>query len=204
MRIILASSSPRRRQLMELLGIEFEVEKPDVEEEFLESPEETVRELSLRKAEWVFKKRKEEEILVIGSDTVVVLDGNILGKPESLEEAKGMLKKLSGKWHVVYTGVAFVSSETKDVIVSSTKVRFRELPESVIDYYVEKYRPLDKAGAYGIQDFAAVFVEKIEGDFFTVVGFPLGMVWQYLYEKGWWKVASKREDDKGGARVAFG
>lgn len=76
-------------------------------------------------------------------------------------------------------------------------MKFRDIPDEVIDYYVENYHPFDKAGGYGIQDFAAVFVEKMEGDFFTVMGFPVGLVWQYLYEKGWWKIAPKREVDKG-------
>ncbi|PLV55786.1 Maf family nucleotide pyrophosphatase [Thermotoga sp. SG1] len=197
MRIILASSSPRRKELMKLLGIEFEIKPPEIDENVSGEPAEVVKELSLKKAAHVFQREGSENVLVIGSDTVVVLDGKILGKPKTEEEAKEFLKRLSGRWHTVYTGVAFVSNSEKDVFVSSTRVKFRDIPDEVIDYYVENYHPFDKAGGYGIQDFAAVFVEKMEGDFFTVMGFPVGLVWQYLYEKGWWKVASKREVDKG-------
>jgi len=181
---------------MKLLGIEFEVKHPEVEENISGEPVEVVRKLSLRKATYVFQREKSENVLVIGSDTVVVLGREILGKPRTTKEAKEFLRKLSGRWHVVYTGVAFVSDSAEDIFVSSTRVKFRDPPDEVIDYYVENYRPLDKAGGYGIQDFAAVFVEKVEGDFFTVMGFPVGLVWQYLYEKGWWKVASKRKVDK--------
>jgi len=182
---------------MKLLGIEFEIKPPEIEENVSGEPAEVVKELSLKKAAHVFQREGSENVLVIGSDTVVVLDGKILGKPKTEEEAKDFLRRLSGRWHTVYTGVAFVSSSEKDVFVSSTRVKFRDIPDEVIDYYVENYHPFDKAGGYGIQDFAAVFVEKMEGDFFTVMGFPVGLVWQYLYEKGWWKIASKREVDKG-------
>ncbi|MDK2785825.1 MAG: nucleoside triphosphate pyrophosphatase [Thermotoga sp.] len=182
---------------MKLLGIEFEIKPPEIEENVSGEPAEVVKELSLKKAAHVFQRKGSENVLVIGSDTVVVLDGKILGKPKTEEEAKDFLRRLSGRWHTVYTGVAFVSSSEKDVFVSSTRVKFRDIPDEVIDYYVENYHPFDKAGGYGIQDFAAVFVEKMEGDFFTVMGFPVGLVWQYLYEKGWWKIAPKREVDKG-------
>ncbi|PLV60356.1 Maf family nucleotide pyrophosphatase [Thermotoga sp. KOL6] len=197
MKIVLASSSPRRQQLMKLLGIDFEIEYPNIDENIIGDPLTTARELALKKAEDVFQRRKDKkEILVIGSDTVVELNGETLGKPKDTEEAEEFLSKLSGKWHMVHTGVAFVSFSASDVLISSTKVKFRELPDEIIRYYVQQYKPLDKAGAYGIQDFASVFVEKVEGDFFTVVGFPIGLIWQYLYEKGWWKVVTKGKADK--------
>lgn len=188
---------------MKILGVPFEVDPPSVEEEEIGRPEEVVLSLALKKAKAVFEKRKDEGVLVIGSDTVVEIDGEILGKPSSKDQAKEYLRRLSGRWHRVYTSVAFVSDSEEKVFVSVTRVKFRDIPEEVIDYYVNEHQPFDKAGAYGIQDFAAVFVEEIEGDFFTVVGLPIGAVWQYLYEKGWWKVASKGEDVEGGCGSAF-
>ncbi len=188
MRLILASSSPRRRDLMKLLGVDFEVISSRVKEVLTEEANfgSLVEKLALKKAEEVYERTFEER-LVIGADTIVVLENRILGKPSDLEEAREFLKILSGKEHVVYSGVAFVWDEGKHTLHESTKVKFRNLPEDLIDFYVENYRPLDKAGAYGIQDLGAVFVERIEGDYYTVMGLPIGKVWEFLNEKGWWK-----------------
>ncbi len=186
MRIILASSSPRRKKLMELLGIDFEVIPSRVKEKFEGGDiEREVERIALEKAKEVYERTFEER-LVIGADTVVVLEGEILGKPRDFDEAKEFLKKLSGKKHLVYTGVAFVWEDDFETFHEKTEVKFRTLPEKLIDVYVERYRPLDKAGSYGIQDLGAVFVEKIVGDYYNVMGLPIGRVWEFLNSRGWW------------------
>jgi septum formation protein len=174
--IVLASRSPRRIHLLRQIGIPFTVEESGVDENFAEgnSPETIVRELSLEKA-----KKVAERIgsgIVIGADTIVVLNGAILGKPSSREDAMRMLRLLAGKTHTVFTGFALVDVKTGKSLVDyeRTEVTFRELAEKEIEQYVDSGSPMDKAGAYGIQDdYGAVFVEKINGCFYTVVGFPL-------------------------------
>jgi septum formation protein len=174
--IILASRSPRRIHLLCQIGIQFTVEESGVEENFTEgtSPETIVRQLSLQKAKKVAERI--ESGVVIGADTIVVLDGTILGKPSSREDAKRMLRLLGGKTHTVFTGFALVDVKTEKshVDYEKTEVTFRRLTEEEIEDYVESGSPMDKAGAYGIQDdYGAVFVERINGCFYTVVGFPL-------------------------------
>ncbi len=188
MRIILASASKRRKYLMGLLGIEFEVLPSRVKEEIDDTRkdyENVVKELALKKAMEVFDRTFEDRV-VVGADTIVVKDGKIYGKPRDVEEARRFLKELSGNKHVVYTGVAVVSMEGETVFCEKTTVWFRKLPDDLIDLYIERFHPLDKAGAYGIQDLGAIFVEKIEGDFYTVMGLPIGRLWKVFYEKGWW------------------
>ena len=188
MRLILASSSPRRKVLMKLLGVDFEVIPSRIEENIPASMGfgETVERLAMEKAQEVYERTFEERV-VIGADTLVVLEGEVLGKPSDLEEARTYLKKLSGREHVVYTGVAFVWDEGRYSFHESTRVKFRDLPDDLIEKYVTEHRPLDKAGAYGIQDLGAVFIERIEGDYYTVMGLPIGRVWRFLYDKGWWR-----------------
>ena len=174
--IILASQSPRRIRLLRLLGIPFTVQASGVDERIDEriSPEDVVRQLSLEKAKAVAAPLRAG--IVIGADTIVVLDKKILGKPTSKEEATAMLSLLSGRTHTVFTGFALVDVETKKSYIDyeKTKVTFRRLEAEEIRDYVQSGSPMDKAGAYGIQDdYGAVFVEKIEGCFYTVVGFPL-------------------------------
>ena len=188
MRIILASSSPRRKRLFEILGMNYEVIPPRVKEDYdeYEGFGELVESLALKKAREVFERTFEDRI-VIGADTIVVYKGEILGKPSTIEEAKDFLRKLSGDWHEVYTGVAVVWNEGEHAFHEKTKVWFRNLPEELITRYAESGIPLDKAGAYGIQDLGAVFVERIEGDFYTVVGLPVGKVWEFFMKMGWWR-----------------
>ncbi len=174
--IVLASRSPRRIHLLRQIGISFTVQESGVDETVPEgtSPDEIVRMLSLEKA-----KRVAEGMgsgIVIGADTIVVLNGTVLGKPTSEADAVRMLRLLSGKTHAVYTGLALVDVETgkSRVDLERTEVTFRSLTEREIDLYVKSGSPMDKAGAYGIQDdYGAVFVERINGCFYTVVGFPL-------------------------------
>ncbi|MFA5832970.1 MAG: Maf family protein [Bacteroidota bacterium] len=174
--IILASQSPRRAHLLTQIGLNFTVQPSGIIEEInpSHSSEENVQRLSLHKAEDVAKKNKRG--IVIGSDTIVVIDSIVLGKPVSEEDAKLMLRTLSGRTHTVFTGFALVDVKTKKSYIDygKTEVTFRRLSDQEIANYVASGSPMDKAGAYGIQDdFGAVFVEKIVGDYYTVVGFPL-------------------------------
>jgi septum formation protein len=178
MTLYLASSSPRRAQLIKLLGAKHVVISPtDVNEthDGNLAPAEYVRQLAIDKAKALIPKLSEHGI-IIGADTTVVLENAILGKPNDAQDAKAMLRRLSGNTHIVYTGVALVDSATdKDhSFVEKTFVTFRELSDNEITEYVASGSPMDKAGSYGIQeDHGAVFVSRIEGDYYNVVGLPL-------------------------------
>ena len=178
MRLILASASPRRRELLKELKIPFEVVSSRFEEraEGLLPPE-TALAFAKGKAEEVFCRYPDSA--VIGADTVVALGEELLGKPHSFEEAKKMLRNLSGKTHSVYTGVCLITNSLRLFGISETKVRFFELSEDVIEEYVKSGLPLDKAGAYGIQD-GYPLVESYEGSYTNVVGFPMELVREYL------------------------
>jgi septum formation protein len=174
--IILASRSPRRIHLLRQIGFSFTVQESGVDEQIPEGmlPEEAVRRLSLEKASSVAAGLRDG--IVIGADTIVVLGSMILGKPSSKEEAVSMLTRLGGRTHTVFTGFALVDVRSGRTLVDfeKTDVTFRPLDSGEIDKYVESGSPMDKAGAYGIQDdFGAVFVERVNGCFYTVVGFPL-------------------------------
>ncbi len=174
--LILASQSPRRSQLLRQIGLEFVVHPSAIHEKIHSelSFQENVQQLALHKALDVAKEYSEG--IVIGSDTIVVIHGKVLGKPSSRAEAAEMLLLLSGETHTVFTGFAFVDAKSKKSYIDSeqTDVTFRELSTDEIENYIESGSPMDKAGAYGIQDdFGAVFVKKIHGDYYTVVGFPL-------------------------------
>ncbi len=173
--IILASSSPRRAELLQKIGLEFTVVPSAAPEDDLLHlpPPEMVKHLAQRKAKMVAEKYG--NALVIGADTTVVLDEHILGKPVSPARAREMLAMLSGRTHQVYTGFALVDNSTQRMIseVEKTEVTFRRLSAHEIAAYVASGAARDKAGAYGIQDFSAVFAERLEGCFYNVVGFPL-------------------------------
>jgi septum formation protein len=179
--IILASRSPRRAALLRQMNIKFKIMAKEVSEDSdkKDDPEAFVKEISLRKAKAVADEVREG--LIIAADTIVYLQGEILGKPNSPEEAREMLSKLSGKIHEVYTGFTLLSKGGgmfQDV--EKTRVTFRELEDWEIDAYVSTGSPLDKAGSYGIQDQSGFFVERIEGCFFNVVGFPITKFFQGL------------------------
>lgn len=182
--LILASSSPRRAELMRKIGLVFEVQASAAPEEDLLHcpPHEMVQQLAQRKALAVAEEH--ERALVIGADTTVVLDQQILGKPASPAHAREMLAKLSGRTHQVYTGFAIVDKPSQRMMcgVENTSVTFRRLSPGEIAAYVDSGEALDKAGAYGIQDFSAVFAERIEGCFYNVVGFPLARFYLALQE----------------------
>ena len=183
--LILASSSPRRKELLENLHLHFEVSSSDVDESFdpVLSPGEIVKELAHRKAQAVFKKHPDS--YVIGSDTVVVKDGNVLGKPGSGKEAFTMLKSLSGSTHSVYTGVSIVTPENVITFYEKTDVVFWELTDEEINSYIGTGEPFDKAGAYGIQGIGSMLVKSITGDYFSVVGLPVSRTVRELRKAGY-------------------
>ena len=172
MKVVLASASPRRKQILETAGFDVEVRVSDADETLPDgiSPAEAVERLALIKAEAV--ERTADEIL-IAADTIVVLDGSILGKPADENQAREMLCSLSGRTHFVYTGVCILKGEKRAVFHDCTKVEFYPLEESEIDEYIKSGEPMDKAGAYGIQGKGCAFVKGIEGDFFNVMGLPV-------------------------------
>lgn len=181
--IILASNSPRRKELLKGLGIIFEQSTSlEIDESYPnEMPADNVAEyLALKKAE-AYKSTLKKNTLIITADTVVINDGNILGKPENTAEAKNMIQDLSGKTHKVITGVC-LSSLTKQIAFSSiSEVTFSHLTKQEIDFYVSNFRPFDKAGAYGIQEWIGyVGVEGIVGSFYNVMGLPVQKLYQEL------------------------
>ena len=170
----MASGSPRRKKLLEDLGFQLEIYVPNVEETIpaAYSPQEAVLTLSERKAEAAVRVLG-QETWVLAADTVVAVDGRILGKPQDREEAVSMLKMLSGRTHDVYTGVCLCRQGKKECFCSHTAVTFYPLDDQMIEDYVATGEPMDKAGAYGIQGRGALLVKEICGDFYTVVGLPL-------------------------------
>jgi len=185
-KIILASTSPRRREILLKAGLTFEIVTSDYEEDMSQPlpPAELVKNLSAGKASSVAARHR--DAVVIGADTVVVLNGEILGKPKTPERAKEMLKKLSGRAHSVFTGFAVRCDADGKCAVEAveTKVHFRKLSDRDIEEYVASGEPLDKAGAYGIQGLAAAFIERIEGDYHNVVGLPLEALLRVLKKFG--------------------
>jgi septum formation protein len=183
-KLILASGSPRRSEILTSVGWTFEKQSADVDESVLpgETPEEYVCRLAREKAEAVAKLH--ETALVLGADTTVVIDNEIIGKPVDLDDARQMLRKLSGNRHEVLTGVALAkisegNLETR-VAYERTGVKFSELTDAEIEFLVAKGEPLDKAGAYAVQAQAALFIEGIEGDYWNVVGLPVNLVYSLM------------------------
>lgn len=208
-RIILGSASPRRRELLEQIGIEFEIVVSDAQEHYESTrPEEIVRELALMKAEHVAEEveRREKEraeqtsisrletgevylrnVVILGADTIVVRDGQILGKPSDEEAAFSMLKSLQGRMHQVYTGVAvldFDGSGKRRTIshAEETKVYVHEMTDEEIRRYIAAGESMDKAGAYGVQGRFAAYIDRIEGDYYNVVGLPVAYLYHALKE----------------------
>jgi septum formation protein len=188
--LILASSSPRRQELIRSLGLPFKIIVSDADEHTAPTmtPAEIVETLSMRKAQAVFDRLKgrEKEGIIIGSDTIVVFEGKVLGKPEDEQDAFQMLHTLQGKTHQVYSGVACIDAVTGKHIVNHrmTSVTMKALSEQQIKRYINTGEPKDKAGSYGIQGLGATIVEKIAGDYFNVVGLPLSLLSDVLSEFG--------------------
>jgi septum formation protein len=180
--LILASSSPRRKQLLHDAGFRFTVEPPGSDESFPEvlPVDEVARYLAVKKAE-LLRGRLHETQVALTADTVVILDGDILNKPSGPGEAIAMLTRLAGRTHKVMTGVCLISVEQEVSFDDSTLVTFATLSRKEIEFYVEQYTPFDKAGAYGAQDWIGlVGVERIEGSYFNVMGLPMHKVYQHL------------------------
>ncbi len=184
LKIVLASQSPRRKELLERIGVtDFEI-VPAKGEEVINpalTPAELVEELSRQKCAEVAALRP--DALVIAADTVVSIDGQILGKPHNEEEAFSMLARLSGRTHQVYTGVTVWEDDCTVTEHEVTEVRFRPLTDQEISWYIETGEPMDKAGAYGIQGYGGLFVEGISGDYFNVMGLPVCRLGQILRSK---------------------
>ena len=181
--IVLASSSPRRKELLQRLGVPFKVRTLfGIDETYPATLKhvEIAKYLSERKATG-YRRSMLSNDLIICADTIVCLEQKVLGKPRSLEEAKEMLHALSGKWHEVHTGVTVFSEEKSESFTVTSRVKFSELTDEEINYYVDNYLPLDKAGAYGIQDWIGIVsVEEIEGSYFNVVGLPMQRLYRVL------------------------
>ena len=196
-KIILASGSPRRAEILNAVGWEFTKDIADIDETELpgETPEDYVRRLAREKAETVAERY--ESAIVLGADTTVVIDNQIIGKPTDLDDARRMLRMLAGNWHEVLTGVGIVTkvqsleskvqslgaevqSPESVVGLERTRVKFDRLSDEQIEFLVQKGSPLDKAGAYAVQAQAALFIEKIEGDYWNVVGLPVNLVYRLM------------------------
>ena len=180
MKFILASSSPRRSELIELLGIDYVIDPSDTEEviDSAVSSIELVQKLALQKAQDVSKRHPGNYVL--GFDTLVVLDEQPLGKPKSEEDAKRMLRMLSGRKHLVLTGVAIVKDEYVDTFYDYAEVIFNRMTEEEIEFYVSSKEPMDKAGAYGIQGLGARYIRYIKGDYYSVMGMPVMKLYNKL------------------------
>ncbi|MCT4688921.1 Maf family protein [Vallitalea sp.] len=185
--IILASKSPRRKELLERLNLDFDVKVSNLDEDRFEQdlPWEFVEKLAYEKANSV-SKLVDNDSLVIGCDTVVVYEDKILGKPKDTIQARDYLKKLSGKKHLVYSGIAILNMNSNNNYISHevTEVYMKELNEEEITCYINTGEPLDKAGAYGIQGVGSIFIEKINGDYYNVMGLPLNKLYKGLSKLG--------------------
>jgi septum formation protein len=183
-KLILASGSPRRAEILTAVGWEFEKQIADIDEtEFSgEKPEDYVRRLARTKAVTIAAHHK--NALVLGADTIVVINNQIIGKPKDFEDARRMLEMLSGNWHEVLTGITLVkvsegNFET-EISLQRTRVKFAAMNNAEIKFLVEKGEPLDKAGAYAVQAQAALFIEEIQGDYWNVVGLPVNLVYELM------------------------
>ena len=183
-KVVLASGSPRRRQLLELIGIAHEVRPSNIDETMRprEAPRRHAERLAREKASVV--ATREPDVVTIGADTIVVINRKVLGKPRDTDDARRMLAMLSGREHTVITAVAVARGRKLRSAIEEVKVKFRRLREDEIDAYIATGEPMDKAGAYGIQGFGATIVECVNGDYFAVMGLPLARVVMLLRDLG--------------------
>lgn len=184
MKTVLASGSPRRKEILTMLGLEFTVDFSDIDEQCdCKDPLGYVEELALRKGRAVANKYG-YDTLVISSDTVVVLDGEILGKPHSNEQAREMLRLLSGRKHTVVSGLSLITGGKEYTSHETSDVYFSKMTEEMINAYVSTGDPMDKAGAYAVQGKTALWIDKIDGDYFNVMGFPVRLFCKMLCDAG--------------------
>ena len=184
-RVILASASPRRLDLLRQVGIEPEIEPSHVEEVITSTvPDQVVMELSRQKAEDIAALHTGEDAVVIGADTVVAYDGKILGKPKDEADAFQMIQMLQGNTHQVYTGVTLICGEKKTSFYEKSDVSVYPMTEEEIWEYIHTGEPMDKAGAYGIQGYFAKYIREIQGEYTTIVGLPVGRLWHELKKFG--------------------
>jgi len=185
-RIVLASASPRRKELLDRIGLKFEVAASAFQEKLTSGlePGALAQKLSLEKASLVAKQY--DDAIVIAADTIGLLEGNIIGKPHTRLAARKMLRQLSGKCHLVITGFTIIDTRQQKTLSRfvETKVYFRDLTDEEIEAYVRTGEPLDKAGAYAIQGLGALLIEKIEGDYYNVIGLPLNALMESLKKFG--------------------
>ena len=185
-KLILASASPRRKQLLEQIDLAFEIDASNIDEivDSKLSPIEQVELFSLQKAQAIAPKYK--DAIILAADTMVTINGKVLGKPKGTKDAVRMLQKLSGRKHMIVTGFTLIDTNTKETVTNSSilTVWFRELSQQEIETFIEREKPFDKAGSYAIHETAAIFAEKVEGDFFGAVGLPLFALAQELKKFG--------------------
>ena len=188
MNLILASKSPRRIELLQRLGYDFTITPSNFDESAVDlskNPTQGVEFLARGKAQAIFDSLESTaDTVVLGADTIVVCDGKVMLKPKDESDAKDMLRKLSSRVHTVYTAVAFVSDSGTESFVEATDVYFFELSDEEINSYVATGEPMDKAGAYGVQGLGCTLVQKIDGDYYNVVGLPIARVARHLKKKG--------------------
>ncbi len=181
-RLVLASKSPRRKQLLEGLGLSFEIRLKEVEEEFpsdLKAGEIPLFLASLKAA--AFRSEMKDDEVIITADTVVWLGDKVLNKPQDRTEALSMLERLSGRAHTVYTAVNIMSNSRSICLLDETEVRFKKLDKNEIEYYVDEFKPFDKAGAYGVQEFIGyIGIDSLNGSFYNVMGLPIHRVYEEL------------------------
>ena len=184
MKLILASASPRRKEILSYLNIPFEIIAADIKETIDDNKplQEEIERLSFLKANEIFKDHN--DAVVIGSDTIVTLDDKVLGKPKSIEEAKEMLHLLENNKHVVITGVTIISDKMSETFSVVSDVYFNPLSDEEIEEYVKTKEPLDKAGAYAIQGIGGKFIKKIDGDYYAIMGLPLSQIYNRLKKYG--------------------
>ena len=179
-KVILASQSPRRKELLSLLNIEFEAIPADIDEQINPDNDLTkeIEKLSYQKANHIYKQHP--DALVIGSDTIVKINNKVLGKPKTYEDASSMLHTLSDNTHEVITGVTIITNDKVETFSQTAKVTFFPLTDKEIDEYIKTQEPMDKAGAYAIQGIGAKFIKSIEGDYYTIMGLPIGELYHRL------------------------
>ncbi|MCT4615266.1 MAG: Maf family protein [Marinifilaceae bacterium] len=183
-KLILGSQSPRRQELLKDLGFDFELKLKEVDESYpLNTPIDEVAEYIANKKSLAYLEELEDNEIVICADTVVCCDSEVLGKPRSIEEASYMLRKLSNKWHKVISGVSIRSKEKHKCFSGVTEVHFKKLEEEEIEFYINKYKPFDKAGSYGIQEWIGyIGIDSIRGSYFNVMGLPTYLLYKELKE----------------------